>query len=186
LANEKKYMFFVGEVITAEPFKFHTPLQQMVYELFKEKCVAYERVDCDPAITMEDCIRIDDRLNMKTVKTLFLCNRQQTNFYLVVTTAGKPFVTKDFSAAMGVSRVSFASVELLQSILGTPVGAATVLGLLSDKEMKVQLVIDNDILEQEWYGCSDGTTTSYLKLSTAWIIDDFIPFTGHTPTFVQL
>ncbi|HEY9259747.1 prolyl-tRNA synthetase associated domain-containing protein [Chitinophaga sp.] len=179
-------MFFVSEVVTTEPAEFHSPLQQMVYELFKEKGVAYERVDCDPAITMEDCIRIDDRLNMKTVKTLFLCNRQQTNFYLVITTAGKPFITKDFSAALGVSRVSFASVDLLQSILGTPVGAATVLGLLSDKEMKVQLVVDNDVLAEEWYGCSDGTTTSYLKLSTDWVINEFIPSTRHTPKFVQL
>lgn len=179
-------MFFVSEAKQTEPSIFHTPLQQMVYEMFREKGVKYERVDTDPAITMEDCTRIDERLNMKTVKTLFLCNRQQTSFYLVVTTAQKPFKTKDLSTALGISRLSFAPVELLNSILGTDIGAATVFGLMLDNKMAVQLVIDNDILEEEWYGCSDGTTTSYLKLSTAWVINEFIPSTGHTPQFVQL
>ncbi|MDR6568191.1 prolyl-tRNA synthetase associated domain-containing protein [Chitinophaga ginsengisegetis] len=179
-------MYFVSDVKQTEPPVFNTPLQQMVYEMFRERGVRYERVDTDPAITMEDCIRIDQRLNMKTVKTLFLCNRQQTNFYLVITTAGKPFKTKDLGAALGISRLSFASVELLRSILGTDIGAATVFGLMLDRTMKVQLVIDNDILSEEWYGCSDGTTTSYLKLSTAWVINEFIPSTGHTPQFVQL
>ncbi|MEC5144866.1 YbaK/EbsC family protein [Chitinophaga sp. 212800010-3] len=179
-------MFFVSEAKITGPSTYQTPLQQMVYEMFSEKGVKYERVDTDPAITMEDCIRIDERLEMKTVKTLFLCNRQQTNFYLVVTTAVKPFKTKDLSAALGISRLSFASVELLHSILGTPVGAATVLGLLLDVTKHVQLVIDYDVLLEEWYGCSDGTTTSYLKLSTEWVMNEFITSTGHTPKFVQL
>jgi Ala-tRNA(Pro) deacylase len=154
--------------------------------MFREKEVKFERVDTPPAITMEDCIKIDERLDMKTVKTLFLCNRQQTNFYLVVTTAAKPFVTKDFSAALGIPRTSFAPPELLQSILGTAVGAATIFGLLLDGQQQVQLVIDKDILAEEWYGCSDGTTTSYLKLSTSWVMNEFIPATGHIPKFITL
>lgn len=179
-------MFFVSEIKQTRPPVFKTPLQQLVYEMLEERGVKYERVDNDPAITMEDCIRIDERLNMKTVKTLFLCNRQQTNFYLVVTTAGKPFKTKDLSAALAISRLSFAPVELLRSMLGTDIGATTIFGLMLDEKMEVQLVIDNDILAEEWYGCSDGTTTSYLKLGTAWVINDFIPSTGHTPKLVQL
>jgi Ala-tRNA(Pro) deacylase len=179
-------MFFVSEVKKTQPSEFKTPLQQMVYELFTEKGVNFERVDNDPAITMEDCISIDQRLNMKTVKTLFLCNRQQTSFYLVVTTAEKPFKTKDLSAALSISRLSFAPIELLHSMLGTAVGAATVFGLMLDKEKNVQLVIDNDILSEEWYGCTDGTTTSYLKLSTDWVLNEFIPTTGHAPRFVTL
>ncbi|RBL89426.1 prolyl-tRNA synthetase associated domain-containing protein [Chitinophaga flava] len=179
-------MFFVSEIKETEPSEFKTPLQRMVYEMFREKEVKYERVDTDPAITMEDCVRIDERLNVKTVKTLFLCNRQQTNFYLVVTTAEKPFKTSDLSAELEISRLSFAPVDLLKSILGTDVGAVTVFGLMLDKQLNVQLVIDRDVLTEEWYGCSDGTTTSYLKLSTEWVLNEFIPAIGHAPKFVQL
>ena len=85
---------------------------------------------------------------MKTVKTLFLCNRQQTNFYLFVTLDGKPFVTKDFSAALGISRVSFASEELLFSMLGTKIGATTVLSSIIDTENKVRIIFDIEVLKK--------------------------------------
>ena len=98
-------MFYVSEVKTKAPEKFQSELQQKIYETLAHLDIPFERVDNDPAITMEDCVLINERLDMKTVKTLFLCNRQQTNFYLFVTLDGKPFVTKDFSSALGISRV---------------------------------------------------------------------------------
>ena len=72
---------------------------------------------------MEDCEAIDSKLQMKTVKTLFLCNRQQTKFYLFVTRGDKPFKSKNFSAALGVSRVSFAPEEKMEEMMGNKVGA---------------------------------------------------------------
>lgn len=179
-------MFYISEVKNTPPAIFKTPLQEMVYTLLQEKQVPFERVDNDDAISMEDCILIDRQLNMKTVKTLFLCNRQQTSFYLFVTTADKPFVTKDLSRVMGISRVSFAPVELLDKMLGTTVGATTIFGVLLDKDNKVQVVIDKDVLSEEWYGCSDGTTTSYMKISRDWIMHDFLAYTQHTPKIIEI
>ncbi|NIG56684.1 prolyl-tRNA synthetase associated domain-containing protein [Chitinophaga sp. Cy-1792] len=179
-------MFFISEVTDKAPAAFKTPLQEKVYSTLAQFAVTFERVDTAPAITMEDCIRIDEKLDMRTVKTLFLCNRQQTKFYLYITTAGKPFVTKDLSSAMGIPRVSFASVELLQSVLGTDVGAATVFGVLLDTENKVEVVVDKDILSEAWYGCSDGTTTSYMKVNTSWVIHDFLDYAGHKPTIIEI
>ena len=143
-------------------------------------------MDNDPAITMEDCVLINERLDMKTVKTLFLCNRQQTNFYLFVTLDGKPFVTKDFSSALGISRVSFASEELLFSMLGTKIGATTVLSSIIDAENKVRIIFDKEVLKNEWYGCTDSTTTSYMKLKTADVLEKYIPFTKHEITVIEV
>ncbi|MBC9930012.1 prolyl-tRNA synthetase associated domain-containing protein [Chitinophaga qingshengii] len=179
-------MFYTSEVRHTPPAEFKTPLQEMVYTLLQEQKVSFERVDTDAAITMEDCIRINQRLNMKTVKTLFLCNRQQTHFYLFVTTAEKPFKTKDLSSVLGIARLSFASVELLDKLLGTAVGAATIFGVLLDPENKIQVVIDKEVLSETWYGCSDGTTTSYMKISTAWVIDDFLTYAGHEPKIIEI
>ena len=123
---------------------------------------------------------------MKTVKTLFLCNRQKTNFYLFVTLDGKPFVTKDFSSALGISRVSFASEELLFSMLGTKIGATTVLSSIIDTENKVRIVFDKEVLENEWYGCTDSTTTSYMKLKTSDVLEKYIPFTKHEITVIDV
>jgi Ala-tRNA(Pro) deacylase len=105
------------------------------------------------------------------VKTLFLCNSNKTDFYLFITTADKPFKSKEFSKALDISRVSFAPAELMKSILGVKIGAATVFGILMDKENLVQVVFDKDVLLEEWYGCSDGTTTGYMRVKTKLIVN---------------
>ena len=179
-------MFYVSEVKTKAPENFQSELQQKIYETFAGLDIHFERVDNDPAITMEDCVLINERLDMKTVKTLFLCNRQQTNFYLFVTLDGKPFVTKDFSSALGISRVSFATEELLFSMLGTKIGATTVLSSIVDTENKVRIVFDIEVLENEWYGCTDGTTTSYMKLKTSDVLEKYLPFTKHEITVIEV
>lgn len=179
-------MFYVSEVKTEAPKVFESELQQKIYETFADLDIHFERVDNDPAITMEDCVLINERLDMKTVKTLFLCNRQQTNFYLFVTLDGKPFVTKDFSAALGISRVSFATEELLFRMLGTKIGATTVLSSIMDTENKVRIVFDKEVLKNEWYGCTDGTTTSYMKLKTSDVLEKYLPFTKHEITVIEV
>lgn len=179
-------MIYVSESKTTAPAVFKTALQEMVYQTLQKLSVPFERVDTDEAITMEDCIRINEQLHMKTVKTLFLCNRQQTDFYLFITTADKPFKTKDLSAVLNISRLSFAPVTLLESMLGTSVGAATIFGVMLDKENKIQVVIDKDILSEEWYGCSDGTTTGYMKVPMNWMMPHFLDYAGHVPRVIGL
>ena len=106
-------MFKVSDLTTVPPAGFETELQQKVYETFAALDIPFERVDTDPGITMEDCLNIDAKIGVRIVKTIFLCNRQQTEFYLYVTTDDKPFVTRDFCGALGIPRVSFASAEKL-------------------------------------------------------------------------
>lgn len=173
-------MFFVSEIQKGAPEQFRTPLQEKVYRTLEELHISFERVDTDEAITMEDCVQINAKLQMKMVKTLFLCNRQQTAYYLFITAGDKPFRSKSFSTSLGISRVSFAPSEKMQTMLGTEVGAATVFSALQDTENRVQLVFDRDVLAEKWYGCSDGTTTGYMKVSTDDILHKFLPYTHHT------
>jgi len=179
-------MFYISEIQTTAPAVYQNELQQMVFETLGKLGIPFERVDTNEAISMDDCILIDEKLTMKMVKTLFLCNRQQTEFYLYITTASKPFRSKEFSSVLGVSRLSFAPAELLQSKLGVKIGAATIFGALLDTENRIQIVFDSDVLKEEWYGCSDGTTTGYMKVSTRRIVDDFLDFTGHKPKIIDI
>lgn len=171
-------MFYVSEIQTQAPSIFHTPLQQRVYDALARLGIPFQRVDTDEAVTMDDCVAIDAKLDMKMVKTLFLCNRQQTEFYLFVTSGDKPFHSKDFSHALNVARVSFAPAELMLSMLGTKIGAATVFSCLLESAGRVHFVIDADVLKEEWYGCSDGTTTGYMKLKTADVAKKLLPSSG--------
>ena len=179
-------MLFVSEIQTTAPVEYKTALQEKTYQTLQELKIPFWRVETDEVITMEDCIQINQRLNMEMVKTLFLCNRQQTEFYLFVTAADKSFKSKEFSNALNVSRVSFAPANLLEKMLGTKIGAATVFSSLLDKSNTVKIIIDQDVTREEWYGCSDGTTTGYMKIKTAQIIHDFLPYTLHTPTIIRL
>ena len=106
-------MFHVSDILTTPPPVFASELQQRVYETFAALAIPFERVDTDPGLTMEDCQHIDAKIGVQIVKTIFLCNRQQTAFYLYVTTDDKPFVTRDFCAALGIPRVSFAPADQL-------------------------------------------------------------------------
>ncbi|MDE5671564.1 MAG: prolyl-tRNA synthetase associated domain-containing protein [Eubacterium sp.] len=179
-------MINVSEIKTDKPNTFKTELHSMVYDTLERLEIPFERVDTDEAITMEDCVEIGKKLDTAIVKTLFLCNRQKTNFYLFVTTDEKPFVTKDFSRVLGISRVSFASPEMLFDMLGTRVGSATALSCIFDKENKVKIVLDKDAVSGEWYGCSDGTTTGYMKLKTEDLIKNYLPFANHIPTIIEI
>ena len=179
-------MFYVSEIQTDAPKHFQTALQKKTYEALKTLQIPFERVDTDEAITMEDCVAIDEKLDMKMVKTLFLCNRQQTQYYLFVTAGDKPFRSKDFSNALGVARVSFAPAEQMEQMLGTKIGAATVFSSLLDTENKVRIVFDQDVFAETWYGCSDGTTTGYMKVRTADICEKLLPFAHHALSVIRI
>lgn len=179
-------MLFISDILTVAPKIFKTPLQGKVYETLSALQIPFERVETDEIVTMEDCIQVNQKLQMKMVKTLFLCNRQQSEFYLFITCGDKPFKSKDFSGALDTSRVSFAPPELMDGMLGTKIGAATVFSALLDNNKRIRVVFDKDVAEEEWYGCSDGTTTGYMKVETTRIMRDFLDYTKHRPEVIEI
>ena len=74
-------MFKVSDPISSAPEIFATELQRLVYETFAREGIPFERVDTDPGLTMDDCRHIDAKIGVRIVKTLFLCNRQQSDFH---------------------------------------------------------------------------------------------------------
>ena len=166
--------FFVSAPLSTPPAKFETPLQQLVYETFASSGIAFERVDTDPGITMEDCAHISARIGVQIVKTIFVCNRQQTEFYLYVTSHDKPFVTREFCGALGIPRVSFASAERLWALTGVHVGATTILSAAWPACAPVHLVMDASIASADWFACTDGTPTCFVKLRTCDLLDKYL------------
>ena len=177
-------MFKVSEIITTAPTVFSSELQQKVYETFAALDIPFERVDTDPGLTMEDCQHIDAKIGVRIVKTVFLCNRQQTEFYLYVTTDDKPFVTRDFCGALGIPRVSFAPAEKLWELTGVLVGATTILSAVLPSAAGVHLVMDRSVAEGEWFACTDGTATCFVKFRTADLLQKILPATGHEVTLI--
>ncbi len=162
------------------------PKELRVYDFLDALGITYQRVDHQPAMTMEACVEIDKAMGTTMCKNLLLCNRQKTNFYLLLMPGEKVFQTKELSAQLGVSRLSFAPAEPMEEFLDITPGSLSVLGLMNDKEKQVRLIIDSPVLNDEYIGVHPCINTSSLKLKTADLIDKIIPAMGHEPTIVHL
>lgn len=163
-----------------------------VYDFLDSLGIEYKRVDHEAAMTMEACEEIDRTLSsgaekgVAICKNLFLCNRQATDFYLLLIPGSKPFKTKYLSAQIGSSRLSFAKPEHMEQYLDITPGSVSVMGLMNDKEKKVRLLIDEDILKDEYFACHPCINTSSLRFRTSDLMEKVIPAMGHEPTIVTL
>ena len=156
------------------------------YDFLDGLGVSFERVDHEHADTIESCEEVEKVLGCKICKNLLLTNRQQTAIYLLAMPGEKPFKTKILSKQIGTARLSFATVEQMLDTLDITPGSVSVLGLMNDREKHVQLLIDNDLLKEEYFGCHPCINTSSLKIKTSDIIETIIPATGHDIRFVDL
>lgn len=157
-----------------------------VYDFLDSLGIEYERTDHGHANTMEDCNKIDAVLGTLICKNLFLCNRQKTDFYLLMMPGDKPFKTKDITKQIGCSRLSFAGEEFMEEFLDIKPGAVSVMGLMNDIENRVQLLIDKPVIEGEYFGCHPCVNTSSLKFKTKDIIETFLPAVHHSAIIVDM
>ena len=156
------------------------------YDFLDSLGIEYYRVDHDRADTMEQCEAIDVALQTVVCKNLFLCNRQHTAFYLLMMPGDKPFKTKELSAQINTSRLSFAEPEYLLKYLDIIPGSVSIMGLINDKDCEVQLLIDKDVIKPDHIGCHPCVNTSSLKLRTEDVLNKYLPAVKHTPIFVEL
>ena len=157
-----------------------------VYDLLDSLEVSYQRVDHEAAMTMEACAAIDQVLDATICKNLLLCNRQNTEFYLLMIVGDKTFKTKELSHQIGSSRLSFAGAEYMEKFLDITPGSLSVMGLMNDKENRVRLLVDRDVVTGEFIGFHPCINTSSLRLRTADLMEKIIPAMGHEPTLVEI
>ena len=157
-----------------------------VYDLLDRLNIDYQRIDHEPTMTMEACAAVDRVLDAVICKNLLLCNRQQTDFYLLMIVGDKHFKTSLLSKQIGSSRLSFASGEHMAALLDIAPGSLSVLGLMNDREHRVQLLIDRDVLEGEFFGCHPCVNTSSLRLRTRDLTEVILPCLGCQPRIVEL
>ena len=159
-----------------------------VYDFLDKLGVEYQRVDHEAAMTMEACEEIDRTLGDGTAicKNLFLCNRQETDFYLLLMPGDKPFKTKDLSKQINSARLSFADESYMEEFLDITPGSVSIMGLMNDTDNHVQLLMDKEVLEGESLGCHPCINTSSLKLKTKEVMEKFLPAVHHEAVIVEL
>lgn len=186
-----------SDTLTAQPVLQHgTPedvdsrsaREARAYRFLDGLGIRFGRIDHPDrrAETMAACAEIDKLLNVRICKNLFLCNRQKTDFYLLVMPADKPFKTKELSGQMGISRLSFGDEEAMGRLLDVHPGSVSVLALMNDKDHKVRLIIDADVLKQEIFGCHPCENSTSIRFTTKELTEKVIPALGADPVIVKL
>ena len=179
-------MNIIETLFSGRPADTRTPREERCYDLLDSLGVEYYRVDHEHADTIQDCELVENLLGAKICKNLFLTNRQQTDFYLLIMPGEKPFKTKLLSKQINTARLSFGTPEQMERYLDTLPGSASVLGLMNDPDNRVRLLVDRDLLNEETFGCHPCQNTSSLRFRTAELFERILPAMHHEPTFVEL
>lgn len=173
-------------IYSGPPAEGRDPKEMAVYAFLDKLGIPYQRCDHEYANTMEDCKAVEGVLGVPICKNLLLTNRQQTQFYLLMMPGDKPFKTKDLSGQLGCARLSFATAEHMLELLGAAPGSASAFELIHDEAGRVQLVIDQELLREDFISGHPCFSTSTLKLSRSDFMDRFLPAAGHRPILVEL
>ena len=176
------------ELVNGRPVDCGGRLEKEIrcYDLLDSLGIDYQRIDHEATMTMEACAAVDEVLDATICKNLLLCNRQATDFYLLMIPGDKHFKTSALSKQIGSSRLSFADGAYMEEFLDITPGSLSVLGLMNDREGRVQLLMDEDILKGEFFGCHPCINTSSLRLRTKDLMEKIIPAMGHEPRMVTL
>lgn len=157
-----------------------------VYDLLDSLEIPFIRVDHEEANTMESCKEISDLFQCMICKNLFLTNRQKTAFYLLLMPEGKVFKTKELSSQINSARLSFAGPEEMEKYLDITPGSVSITGLMNDHENHVKLLVDEEVLQSEYFGCHPSKNTSSIKLKTKDVFEKLLPAMHHDMTVVKL
>lgn len=175
-----------SNLYTTRPTDDRLPKEMAVYDLLEKLDIPYVRIDHDEAEHVEFCEEVGAVLGVEICKNLFLCNRQKTNFYLLMMPGKKEFHTKDLSAQINSSRLSFADESFMEEFLNITPGSVSVMGLMNDTEKKVQLLMDREVADSEYFGCHPCINTSSMKIRTSDLFEKLLPYVEHQPIFVTL
>ena len=160
--------------------------ERRCYDLLEQLQIPFDRVDHEHADTIAQCLAIEEVLGAKICKNLFLCNQQKTRFYLLMMPGDKKFRTKELSKQIGSARLSFAPEEFMEELLDITPGSVSVLGLMNDHDNRVQLLMDEDVVKGEYFGCHPCINTSSLRLKMSDLMEKILKEVHHEPIFVKL
>ena len=155
--------------------------ESRVYDFLDDLSIDYRRLDHAPAFGSEEelCREIEESLGARICKNLFLANRQRTRFYMLMIPEHKVFRSSDISRQAGSSRLHFAEAEYMEELINCSPGSASVMGLINDTDHRVQLLVDDDVLNSEYVGCHPCINTSSLRIKSEDIFEKFVKATGH-------
>ena len=174
------------ELVEGRPQDKRIDKEERVYDLLDQLNIDYQRLDHQEANTMEVCLEIEKNLKSTICKNLFLVNSNKSQYYLLMLKGHKKFKTKVISKQINSSRLSFGSDEKMLEYLDITPGSVSLLGLMNDHDFKVQLLMDKDLLQDEYLGCHPCINISSFRIKMKDVFEKIIPSLHHEPIFVEV
>ena len=160
--------------------------EQKIYDFFQELKIPYTVYEHEALFTIEAAEELDKKLGLEICKNLFLSSRHGTEFFLLLMPGHKKFRTGEVSKQLHVPRMTFASAQEMELFLGVTPGSVTPLGLINDKENKVKLLIDRDVLKEEKIAVHPLVNTATVVINTKDLIEKLLPAFGHDYIAVEM
>lgn len=157
-----------------------------VYDMLDAAGVEYQRIDHEAVYTMGECEERETLLNAKICKNLFLCNRPKTHFYMLMIPGDKKLKMKELSKQLGLPHLSFADEKYMEEFLDITPGSVSIMGLMNDKDNRVELLVDEDVINSEYLGCHPCINTTSLRLKTKDVFEKILPIMRHDFKTVKL
>lgn len=151
-----------------------------------ENNVNYEKFSHEAVSSIDECRKIEETIGAEICKNLLIRNTPGTAYFLLSMKGNKPFVTKDISKKLCVSRLSFVSAEEMQTLVDTAPGSLGIFSLLFDKDKKIRFAADRDLLENEFICFHAGINTCTLKIKTADVFEKLLPLIGVEAEFIEV
>jgi Ala-tRNA(Pro) deacylase len=174
------------EIFKNKPKSMHTPIEKETYDLLHALGISYDRVSHEAAATISQCQLIEKVIDAPIHKNLLLRNSANTQLFFLVMMGYKRFITKEVSKQIGSSRLSFADDTTTEALLGVSKGSLSILSLFKDPECRIQLLIDQDVCQYDFFGCHPCDNRSTLKIKTQDIFNVLLSHTGHSPVQVKI
>ena len=140
--------------------------KQEVYDFLTSRGIEYEVTEHGAVFNMEEMSHVELPHQEADAKNLFVRDDKKRNYYLITVQGDKRVNLKEFKKQHGTRSLSFASADDLLTLLGLEPGSVTPLGLLHDREHKVQLYLDEAFLaDPGLIGVhpNDNTATVWMK-----------------------
>jgi len=158
--------------------------EQEMLAFLDQRQISYQYL-CHPAVfTCEEAARHRPPVAAVSTKNLFLSDKKGRRFFLAVTACEKQIQLNSLSLQLDCQKLRFASESHLQNFLGVTRGSVTVLGLVNDSAGQVELWMDTEIWNEEFFLCHPLVNTASLLLSKQ-SLERFFSLTGHTIRFFE-
>lgn len=115
-----------------------------IYEILNSLNIKYEKISHKAIYTCEEAQFLKDSIEGIPCKNLFLTDHKK-HYYLVTLEDTKKLDLKSLAKSLGASRLSFASKEELESVLGLQPGSVTPLGIINDKNKEVTIILSKNL-----------------------------------------